>query len=41
MNLNNISISRKLWGAILILLIAMLAIGGLVIQYFVNQFLFS
>ncbi|GAB4569175.1 MAG: hypothetical protein Tsb007_45960 [Rhizobacter sp.] len=32
MNLNNLSISRKLWGAILILLIAMLAIGGFMVR---------
>jgi len=32
MNLNNISISRKLWGAILVLLIAMLGIGGYMVR---------
>jgi methyl-accepting chemotaxis protein len=32
MNLNNISIARKLWGAILVLLIAMLAIGGYMVK---------
>ena len=32
MNFNNLSISRKLWGAILVLLVAMLAIGGFVMQ---------
>jgi len=32
MNLNNLSISRKLWGAMLVLLVAMLAIGGFTLR---------